>query len=110
MAVVLQLLAVLTAEFMLDYELDASLMFLVIATELLANIGWYFYYQRRQAGSLAILFQTLFDIVVLTLLLYLSGGATNAFVSILLVPIAFAAVCLPPLLMLFALIAAIGSY
>lgn len=110
-AVILQLLVILAAEYVLSYELEIRSMLLVITFELVVNIAWFIYYKKAvQDSSIALLIQTLFDVIVLTALLYLSGGATNAFVSILLVPVAFAAVCLPPLLMLAALVAAIACY
>ncbi len=46
----------------------------------------------------------------MSLLLFFSGGATNAFVSLLLIPIAIAAVTLPPALLAFVALMAIGSY
>jgi two-component system sensor histidine kinase RegB len=57
-----------------------------------------------------VLVQICADIVFLSLLLFFSGGATNAFVSLLLIPIAIAAVTLSPILLALVAILAITSY
>ncbi len=114
-AMIIQLLLIAFVNLGLDYQLPWAPLLTIIALEILFTIASYGYYQLRYsseqtANQTAILLQISADIIFLSLLLFFSGGATNAFVSLLLIPIAIAAVTLPPLLLTFVCLLAIISY
>ncbi|OBP16415.1 hypothetical protein A5320_03115 [Rheinheimera sp. SA_1] len=52
----------------------------------------------------------LLDLLILTLLLVLSGGASNGLIALLLLPVAVCAVLLPPLLAYLTALLAVGCY
>jgi two-component system sensor histidine kinase RegB len=114
-AVAIQLLLITFVNFGLDYQLPWTPLLTIIALEIVFTILSYGFYRLKQtteqaANQTAILVQISADIVFLSLLLFFSGGATNAFVSLLLIPIAIAAVALPPLLLAFVCVLALCSY
>ena len=110
-AIVIQLLLILFVNLVLNYQLPWAPLFGVIALELIYTfISFVFYQKKLQVSQLALLIQICSDIVFMSLLLFFSGGATNAFVSLLLIPIAIAAVTLPPTLLALVAFLAIGSY
>ncbi|RCU50955.1 sensor histidine kinase [Corallincola holothuriorum] len=61
-------------------------------------------------NTLHLFVQLLLDTALLTCWLWFSGGASNAFVSLLLLPVALAAICLPRWLQAWLTIAALGAY
>ncbi|QIZ75976.1 ATP-binding protein [Ferrimonas lipolytica] len=67
-------------------------------------------WQRTQLGLRTQMIQIMLDLVILTALLAYSGGATNAFVSVLLVPVVFAGVCLQLGHLFIVTMSAIGAY
>lgn len=105
--ITLQLIAILLAHFYLQYDLQFRLLCAIVAIEFGLNLGLsLFYKKQRSISSSEFFLQFVLDIGFLTALLYFSGGASNPFVSLLLLPIAIAAVTLPnPLLMLTTLLA-----
>ncbi len=114
-AVAIQLLLIAFVNFALDYQLPWIPLLTIIFLEILFTILSYGFYRLKQtteqvANQTAVLVQISADIVFLSLLLFFSGGATNAFVSLLLIPIAIAAVALPPLLLAFVCLLALCSY
>lgn len=110
-AIVIQLLLILFVNLVLNYQLPWAPLFGVIALELVYTfISFVFYQKKLQVSQLALLIQVCSDILFMSLLLFFSGGATNAFVSLLLIPIAIAAVTLPPTLLALVAFLAIGSY
>jgi two-component system sensor histidine kinase RegB len=110
-AIVIQLLLILFVNLGLAYELPWMPLFSVILLELgLTFVSFYYYRNKAQISQSALLLQICADILFLSLLLFFSGGATNAFVSLLLIPIAIAAVTLTPILLTFVAFLAILSY
>ncbi len=110
-AIVIQLLLIFFVNLVLAYQLPWIPLFSVIALELIFTlVSFIFYRGVRQISNNAVLLQIGADIVFLTLLLFFSGGATNAFVSLLLIPIAIAAVSLTPILLAVVALMAITSY
>lgn len=114
-AIIIQLLLILFVNLGLAYQLPWTPLFSVISLEILFTISSYFYYHHnhvsdKKSNQKAILVQICADIIFLSLLLFFSGGATNAFVSLLLIPIAIAAVTLTPLLLTIVASLAIISY
>jgi len=110
-AIVIQLLLIFFVNLALEYELPWAPLFSVIALELLFTFASFaFYRKKQQISQSALLIQICADILFLSLLLFFSGGATNAFVSLLLIPIAIAAVTLTPTLLALVALLAITSY
>lgn len=110
-AIVIQILLIFFVNLGLGYELPWMPLFSVIALELgFTFVSFIYYRNKTQISQLALLMQICADILFLSLLLFFSGGATNAFVSLLLIPIAIAAVTLTPTLLAFVAFLAILSY
>lgn len=110
-AILLQLFLIFFVNIGLAYELPWTPLFSVIALEVIFTLASFFFYRnKQQIMQSALLIQICADIVFLSLLLFFSGGATNAFVSLLLIPIAIAAVTLTPTLLAFVALLAIASY
>jgi len=110
-AIVVQILLILFVIFALDYSLPWLSLTLVILLEFVFNIASFMSYKEgKEASKNALFMQICADILFLSLLLYFSGGATNAFVSLLLVPIAIAAVTLTAVRLLSVAFIAIACY
>ncbi|WP_281555909.1 HAMP domain-containing sensor histidine kinase [Thalassomonas sp. RHCl1] len=110
-AIVIQVLLILFVYFGLHYQLQLLPLFSIVALEVVFTLVSYFCYRKdKVAGQYAVFAQIFADILFLSLLLYFSGGATNAFVSLLLIPIAIAAVTLTPVMLVSTTLAAILSY
>lgn len=72
-----------------------SMIYLLIAVEAI-YVGLSFFFKKYYLHNTLLIFASLIiDSLLLTAWLYLTGGATNAFISLLLLPIAVAAVALP---------------
>ncbi len=110
-AIIIQLLLILFVNLGLSYQLPWTPLFSVIGLEFIFTLtSFFFYHTKQHISSLALLIQICADILFLSLLLFFSGGATNAFVSLLLIPIAIAAVTLSPSLLALVALLAITSY
>lgn len=110
-SIVIQTVLVLFVVMVLGYELPVQYMLSVVIAEVLFNVVWYIYYQRGNAEKKShLVLQLTADVMFLGWLLYFSGGATNAFVSLLLIPIAIAAVSLPLKGLAFVALSAISTY
>lgn len=110
-AIVLQLVMVLIGAFWFDKSLDLQPVLMVIAAEAIFQlVSVYAHRNTSEAAPLGMSFQLLADVVFMTVLLSLSGGASNAFVSMLLLPIVIAAVTLPRRYVLAIAMASVISY
>jgi two-component system sensor histidine kinase RegB len=109
-AIVIQLLTVLTVYFVMSLQIALLPLVIVIIVEIFFHSLSVLIFSKRSAGNIAIVFQLVADVVFLTILLSFSGGATNAFVSLLLLPIVIAAVSLPARYLLFISLSAVASY
>ena len=86
-------IAVLSFEVDLRWGLMAALLLLLPAANLLARVRIRHGARIRETE---LFLHLLFDVAVLSALLYLSGGSTNPFVSLYLLPLVIAATTLPP--------------
>jgi len=110
-AIIVQILALSIVTSLFDYHLALNHLILVIFIEFVFNVGSFLVYRNKPAvADNQILFQLIFDVVILGFLLYFSGGATNAFVSLLLIPIAVSALSLPLISALIVMVLAIATY
>jgi len=109
--IVIQFFLILFVNLGLTYELPWMPLFSVIFLELgFTFASFIFYRNKTQISQRALLMQICADILFLSLILFFSGGATNAFVSLLLIPIAIAAVTLTSSLLALVAFLAIFSY
>lgn len=110
-AIAIQVFLIFFVNLGLEYELPWMPLFSIIVLELGLTFASFTYYRNKaQISQLALLMQICADILFLSLLLFFSGGATNSFVSLLLIPIAIAAVTLTPILLALVAFLAILSY
>ncbi|MES2605113.1 MAG: HAMP domain-containing sensor histidine kinase [Pseudomonadota bacterium] len=95
---VLQLGALLYARYVLALALDYVLIIGILVLLAIANGGLLLRLQRARSPDKNEFFaHLLIDVLGLGLLLYFAGGATNPFISYLLVPVTIAAAALPGL-------------
>ena len=110
-AISIQIILILLATLVLSYSLPIKPLITIVMVELLFTAYSFFRYkQDKKIEQSAIFIQVLADVIFLSLLLYYSGGATNAFVSLLLIPIAIATVTLPLWMLLSTATLSIASY
>ena len=110
-AIAVQLIAVLSVYFLLDYQLALLPLLGVIALEAAFQLVSLFAYRHvSHVKPSVMLMQLTADVLFLTVLLSLSGGATNAFVSLLLLPIMIAAVTLREKGLAYIALLAIAAY
>jgi len=96
-AIIGQLIAVYTTQIVLHIPLPILSISLVIFTLALFNLFTIFRLRwGGQVTQLEFLLQLLVDVLVLTALLYLTGGATNPFVLMFLLPVIIATAVLSP--------------
>lgn len=110
-AIAVQLIAVLSVYFLLEHQIALLPLLVVIAIEAVFQLVSVFAYRNvSQARPIGMLMQLTADVLFLTILLSLSGGATNAFVSLLLLPIMIAAVTLSEKGLAYIAVLAIAAY
>jgi two-component system, sensor histidine kinase RegB len=91
-----QIAAIAAAVLWLDITLPVGPMAIVIAAQVLLNLWtWRQLHRNSPVSDLGFFAELLADAAALTALLALSGGSTNPFVSLYLLPIAVAAIALP---------------
>ena len=94
MAVVGQLVAILLAHFGLGVSLPLGPMLMVIAALVVANFVFIVTLRQAWVSPAELLLALLLDMAALTVQLYLSGGATNPFVSLYLLQVVLGAILL----------------
>ncbi|MDK1287798.1 sensor histidine kinase [Pseudoalteromonas umbrosa] len=110
-AIVLQLVLVLIAILLLDKSIPHQPVFSVIALESLFQLISILMYRRsREISERAMTLQLMADIVFLSVLLSFLGGASNAFVSLLLLPCIIAAVTVSIGYVVFVSVSALAAY
>ena len=110
-AIAIQIILLLFVHFVLHYHLPWFELTIIICFEVVFTFLSYWYFRKKQRVSKqSLLWQVIADVVFLSALLSYSGGATNAFVSLLLIPIAISAVTLSAPRLFFVAFLAIASY
>ncbi len=84
------------AELLTDIGLPVATLLAMIALEAIGNLGLAVWTRHAHVNDATIAAVMLLDAVVLTVLLDLTGGASNPFSTLYLVDVALAAVLLPP--------------
>jgi len=110
-AIIVQILALIVVSSFFDYQLQLNTLIAIVLIEFSFNIAsFYFYRLKAVVSDIHVMVQLLFDVICLGALLYFSGGATNAFVSLLLIPIAIASISLPLISAALITLAAVLTY
>ena len=109
-AIILQLSSVIAISLIMSLQIPLLPLMIIIAIETAFHLLSIFYFKNRTANHKGILIQILADVTFLTILMYFSGGATNAFVSLLLMPIVIAAVSLPTRFLLLISVSSVLAY
>ncbi|WP_017446538.1 sensor histidine kinase [Gayadomonas joobiniege] len=109
--VLIQLAAVLAAKFWWSLPYPILTLFMIVAVNLTINMGFYWRYRQTPNPTMADFFvQLAFDIVSLSVLLFYAGGASNPFISLLLLPVAVGAVVLPKAQLIAISLIALSAY
>jgi len=96
LAIVGEVVMVGVAVFVLAMHLPVLMLSMGIAVHVFVNLfAWWRVQSGAEIGAKEVLLQLCLDVLVLTGLLYLAGGASNPFVSLLLLPLVVAATILP---------------
>ncbi len=109
-AILGQVIAVLSARHLFDLQLDAGPFAAVIGLSVLANIVFTFVYphnKRLSEGEVTLML--VFDTLQLAVLLFLSGGLANPFAMLIVAPVTVAATALTTRATIFVAIAAFAS-
>ncbi|WP_105180254.1 ATP-binding protein [Pseudoalteromonas sp. T1lg21] len=110
-AIAVQFVAVIAVYFLFEYQIPLLPLLAVICVEAIFQLLSIFAYRKvTKAKPAAVLMQLTADLLFLTILLSLSGGATNAFVSLLLLPIMIAAVSVNAKGLAYTAVLAIAAY
>ncbi len=108
-AIVGQIVAITVAHRVYGLDLPLELCYLVVATSILANLTAHFTFPvNKRLSEFEALLTLMFDIAQLALLLYLTGGLTNPFALLILVPVTISASILQLRSTLFLGLVAIG--
>jgi len=110
-AIAVQFIAVMVVYFLFEHQIALLPLLSVILIEAIFQLLSIFAYRKvTKAKPSAVLMQLTADLLFLTILLSLSGGATNAFVSLLLLPIMIAAVSVNAKGLVYTAVLAIAAY
>ncbi len=110
-AIAVQFIAVIAVYFLFEHQIALLPLLAVICVEALFQLLSICAYRKvTKAKPFAVLMQLTADVLFLTILLSLSGGATNAFVSLLLLPIMIAAVSVNAKGLVYIAMLAIAAY
>ena len=85
-----QLISVYLVHFYVGFKFDFLLTNLAIFFGILSNLYLIFIYKKTQLSDRLALLFLLFDIIQLTVLIYLTGGAKNPFIIFIIIPSIFA--------------------
>ena len=106
-----QIAAAVLAELVFSFPLNSLGIASVIVGLIVANLfTWRRSRHLDEAGNPEIFFQLLIDVSALTVLFYFSGGATNPFISMYLLPLAIGAVLLTQAWIWLLAVASVSAY
>jgi len=90
-----QIMAILVAVYVFDLQIEVGPCVLVVGSSILANLFSSFLYpENRRLTEREATLMLLFDIIQLSLLLYLTGGINNPFMLLILAPVTISATVL----------------
>ena len=88
-AIIGQLIAILSVQFILNYKFNYFYCLSIVTLSILTNIYLIFKFKENQLNNLISTIYLSFDILLLGFLFYLTGGITNPFVFLIIVPAVF---------------------
>jgi len=109
-AIVIQFLGIIGLYSLMAQEIAIKPLLVVIGFEIVFHTISLLFYRSRKSSTTEVALQLIVDIIFLTLLMSYSGGATNAFVSLLLLPIVIGAVSLSTKLLTLVSFCAVAAY
>ncbi|AGT08472.1 ATP-binding protein [Paracoccus aminophilus] len=110
-AILGQIAAIAVTHSLLDLSLPLGRMIPVSMALVVLNLisVWWLRHQR-EIGNRLILWSLLLDVAALTILLYLSGGASNPFVTLFILQVILGVVLLPPGLAFIVMLATVAAF
>jgi len=88
-AIIGQLITVLFVQFFLDFKFNYFICIFVISLSILSNLYLQIQYNKNQLNNLISTIYLSFDILQLGILFFLTGGITNPFIFLIIVPAVF---------------------
>ena len=88
-AIIGQLIAILFVKFILNFQFNYFYCLSIVTLSILTNIYLIFKFKENQLNNLISTIYLSFDILLLGFLFYLTGGITNPFVFLIIVPAVF---------------------
>ena len=88
-AIIGQLIAILSVQFILNYKFNYFYCLSIVILSILTNLYLIFKFKENQLNNLISTIYLSFDILLLGFLFYLTGGITNPFVFLIIVPAVF---------------------
>ncbi len=88
-AIIGQLTTVLFVQFLLNFKFNYFFCIIIIFLSILTNIYLQFQYKKNQINNSLSTIYLSFDIIQLGILFYLTGGVTNPFIFLIIVPAVF---------------------
>ena len=88
-AIIGQLIAILSVQFILNFQFNYFYCLSIVMLSVLSNFFLVFKFKENQLNNLISTTYLSFDILLLGLLFYLTGGITNPFIFLIIVPAVF---------------------
>ena len=88
-AIIGQLIAILSVKFILNFQFNYFYCLTIVILSILTNLYLIFKFKENQLNNLFSTIYLSFDILLLGFLFYLTGGITNPFVFLIIVPAVF---------------------
>ena len=88
-AIIGQLIAILSVQFILNFQFNYFYCLSIVMLSVLTNLYLIFKFKENQLNNIISTIYLSFDILLLGFLFYLTGGITNPFVFLIIVPAVF---------------------
>ena len=88
-AIIGQLITILSVEFLLNFKFNYIACISIISLSILSNVYLKFKFKENQLNNLISTTYLVFDILLLGFLFFLTGGITNPFIFLIIVPAVF---------------------
>jgi len=88
-AIIGQLVAIIYVQFILDFKFQYLNCIIIVSLSILTNLYLEFKVKENQLNNFLSTMYLIFDILLLGLLFYLTGGITNPFIFLIIVPAVF---------------------
>ena len=88
-AIIGQLIAILSVQFILNFQFNYFYCLSIVILSILTNLYLIFKFKENQLNNLISTIYLSFDILLLGFLFYLTGGITNPFILLIIIPAVF---------------------